>query len=74
MGTIPNGILDAMPTYGSYLDLRMNYMSCCGYGFQHDNTYSYVAYLVSGFIQTECPFGATMRLGALQAWDLILEE
>ena len=46
-GTIPDGLIDAMPQYGSYLDLRQNYMCCCGSGFQHSDTYSYVAYSVS---------------------------
>ena len=43
-GTIPNGITNAFSTYGSYLDLRLNYMSCCGIGFQHTDTYSEVQY------------------------------
>ena len=36
-----------MPQYGSYLDLRLNYLCCCGSGFQHSDQYSYVAYAVS---------------------------
>ena len=43
-GTIPNGITNALSTYGSYVDLRMNYLSCCGIGFEYSETYSQVFY------------------------------
>ena len=43
-GTIPDGITDALSTYGSYVDLRMNYMSCCGIDFQHTETYTDALY------------------------------
>ncbi|GAX85346.1 hypothetical protein CEUSTIGMA_g12763.t1 [Chlamydomonas eustigma] len=58
-GSLPNSILDVMASYGTLLDLRLNYMSCCGRGFQHDPTYSVVSYLSYNYSAPPLPPGLT---------------
>ena len=41
-GTIPASTVGALASYESVLDLRVNFLSCCGRGFVTDDTYTHV--------------------------------
>ncbi|GAX78738.1 hypothetical protein CEUSTIGMA_g6175.t1 [Chlamydomonas eustigma] len=43
-GTIPDGVVTSLARLGQTLNLRLNYMSCCGSNFIHDPTYSNCSY------------------------------
>ena len=41
-GTIPASIVNVLGTSQGHLDVRLNYLSCCGLGFNADATLSNV--------------------------------
>ncbi|GAX78739.1 hypothetical protein CEUSTIGMA_g6176.t1 [Chlamydomonas eustigma] len=43
-GTIPPSLVQILAMHPGTVDLRLNYMSCCGLGFQHNSDYSFARY------------------------------